>query len=94
MKRALCAVLLLMLSGCTAEPDVPQVGDTFDGQIVFQVNEDGSFLTAPDVPCKHEDGSDQELPCVWRADVRGNLKGQSVIIMPDGDGDREIIRFD
>lgn len=84
----------MALSGCTpTEAEVPEVGDTLDGQIVFQVNPDGSFLTAPDVPCKYEDGSDQELPCVWRADRRGNLKGDSVIIMDDGEGDREIIRF-
>lgn len=76
------------------EPDVPQVGDTFDGQIVFQVNDDGSFLTAPDVPCKHEDGSDQELPCVWRAQVRGNLQGKSYIMMPTESGDGEPIYFD
>jgi hypothetical protein len=72
---------------------VLSVGDAIDGQIVFQVNPDGSFLTAPDVPCRHEDGSDQDLPCVWRADRRGNLQGESYIVMP-GDGDGEIVYFD
>lgn len=76
-----------------AEPDGVQVGDTVDGQIVFQVNPDGSFFTAPDVPCIHEDGSGQELPCVWRGSQRGNLKGNDIIIVSDGEGDRRIIRF-
>lgn len=70
------------------------VGDTFDGQIVYQVDEETKTVyTAPDRPCIHEDGSGQELPCVWRADRRGNLKGDSVIIVPDGEGDRTVIRF-
>lgn len=100
MKRALrfAVIAVLALSACTQEPprfeDLVKVGDTVNGQIVFQVNDDGSFLTAPDVPCIHEDGSGQDLPCVWRADRRGNFRGDSVIIMPGIDGEPEFIRFE
>jgi hypothetical protein len=94
MRMMALVMVGLVASGCTDRDDaVPRVGDTFDGQIVFHVEKDGTFLTAPDVPCKHEDGSGQELPCVWRADKRGNLRGDSLIIIDDGEGDREIIRF-
>jgi hypothetical protein len=95
MRMVALVMVGLMASGCTDRDDaVPRVGDRIDGQIVFQVNDDGSFFTAPDVPCIHEDGSDQELPCVWRADRQGNLRGDSVIVMPGNDGEQEFIPFD
>lgn len=81
---------VMALSACTGQVmEAPKVGDIHDGQIVYEVSEDGSFRTTPNVSCKHEDGSGQELPCVWRADQRGNLRGDSLIIMSED----EIIRF-
>lgn len=84
--------LAMMVTGCASEQEVPKVGDMVDGQVVFQVNEDGSFLTAPNTPCLHEDYS-PVLPCVWRADLMGNSEGRSYILMPNGD-DGEVIYFD
>lgn len=84
------------VAACQGRTESFEVGDRVDGQVVFQVNADGSFLTAPYVRCEHEDGSgaDQVLPCVWDGDTRGNRSGVSYIMMPSDGDDPTPIYFD
>lgn len=88
------AVSATTSAGLTAPPEpmptcLPVLMSSGDAQWycgdVIRIPQGASVMERGLIPCGSEDGSGGPLPCRWDARMRGDHRGSSFTVLPDGD---------